>query len=241
MIIDGRKVLYSMKGGVIQDPSIPTDGLVCYLDARGKTNSDKHKATLLDLSGNGNRGTLLNFSFTEESGYVKDSSVVVTSGLQFDGVDDSVTPIPFDTTVTDEYTAYIDFTLTDNLPNIRLVPILRALSDVFILSISLTTHRLRYHVANLDGDTGYLDSFKKLQLGNRHKIIVVRDGLIFKIYVDGVKITEKTFNAKTRQRVGYLYTFNNIAGSQLNPSELHKVALYNRALTDEEATKLMEV
>lgn len=82
MIIDGRKVLYSMKGGVIQDPSIPTDGLVCYLDTRGKNNTDKHRGTLLDLSGNGNNGTLQNFGFNEESGYVKDV------GLRFDGVDD---------------------------------------------------------------------------------------------------------------------------------------------------------
>ena len=82
MIIDGRKVLYSMKGGVIQDPSIPTDGLVCYLDARGKTNTDKHRGTLLDLSGNGNHGTLTNFNFTEESGYVKDLSDVCLSNLR---------------------------------------------------------------------------------------------------------------------------------------------------------------
>lgn len=82
MIIDGRKVLYTMKGGVIQDPSIPTDGLVCYLDTLGKTNTDEHRGTLLDLSGNGNHGTLQNFNFTEEPGYVKDV------GLRFDGVDD---------------------------------------------------------------------------------------------------------------------------------------------------------
>lgn len=90
MIVDGRKVLYSMKRGVVQDPSIPTDGLVCYLDTRGKTNTDKHKGTLLDLSGNGNHGTLQNFNFTEESGYVNDLSGVGTSGLKFDGVDDNL-------------------------------------------------------------------------------------------------------------------------------------------------------
>lgn len=82
MIIDGIEVLYTIQNGKIVDPNIPTDGLVCYLDTRGKNNTDKHRATLLNLSGNGNHGTLQNFNFTSESGYVKDV------GLRFDGVDD---------------------------------------------------------------------------------------------------------------------------------------------------------
>lgn len=233
MIVDGRKVLYSMKGGVIQDPSIPVDGLVCYLDTKGKSNTDKHRGTLLDLSGNGNHGTLRNFAFTDGSGYEN-------GGLKFDGVDDSISTIPFDTTTTDEYTAYIDFTLTDNLPEIGLVPILWSNGDVFIITVSATTHRLRYYVSNLDDGVGYLDTLKKIQLGNHYKIIVVRDGLIFKIFLDGVKITEDTFNTKTRQEVGELYTLCDSAYRRFNPSKLHKVALYNRALTDEEITQLME-
>ena len=218
------------------------NGLVCYLDTRGKYNTDVYRNTLLDLSGNDNHGTLRNFNFTEESGYVEDlSSIGDSSGLQFDGVDDNVTPVPLDTTVTDDYTAYIDFTLTDNLPIPSRVPIFLVSGDVFILAIFTTTHALRYYVGNLDGGIGYLNSSKILQLGNRYKITAVRDGLIFKIYVDGVKIVEDTFNAKTKQIVGLLYTFSNTSVTQLNPSELHKVALYNRALTDEEITKLMEV
>lgn len=83
-------VLYSLKGKKIYKPDFPTEGLGCYLDARGKTNADKHKGTLLDLSGNGNHGTLYNFEFTDESGYVKGLSVGA-SGLKFDGVDDKLT------------------------------------------------------------------------------------------------------------------------------------------------------
>ena len=234
MIVDGVEVLYTMRNGKIVDPNIPMDGLVCCLDTRGKYNTDVYRNTLLDLSGNGNHGTLENFSFTDGSGYEN-------GGLKFDGVDDSVTPIPFDTTVTDGYTAYIDFTLTDNLPNIEIIPILWELYDVFILSIAKPTLTLRYYVNNLDGATGYIDSLKKLQLGNRYKIIVVREGLIFKIFVDGVKIIEDTFNSITRQKVGRIYTFSDTGSVRLNPSELHKVALYNRALTEQEIQQLMEV
>ena len=82
------EILYKMRNGKIVDPNIPTDGLVCYLDTRGKYNTDVYRNTLLDLSGNGNNGTLQNFNFTEESGYVEDLSG--GDGLQFDGVDDKL-------------------------------------------------------------------------------------------------------------------------------------------------------
>lgn len=75
MKINGKEVLYTLKNHKIIDPDIPTDGLVCYLDTRGKTNQDIHKETLLDLSGNGNNGTLTGFAFNESSGYVKDLMV----------------------------------------------------------------------------------------------------------------------------------------------------------------------
>ena len=106
MIIDGVEVLYTMRNGKIVDPNIPTDGLVCYLDTRGKYNTDVYRNTLLDLSGNGNHGTLQNFSFTEESGYVKDLSGV--GGLKFDGVDDEVT-ISGDVMDKEPFTYFVDF------------------------------------------------------------------------------------------------------------------------------------
>lgn len=109
MLIDGRKVLYSVKAKKLVYPEIPTEGLVCYFDARGKTNNDKHKGTLIDLSGNGNHGTLQNFSFTEESGYVKDLSSG-TSGLSFDGVDDRLNFVRL--TNATPYTYKVNFILT---------------------------------------------------------------------------------------------------------------------------------
>lgn len=90
MLIDGEEVIYSMEDDTVVYPEIPTEGLVCYLDTRGKYNTDVYRNTLLDLSGNGNHGTLQDFNFTEESGYVKDLSGG-SDGLKFDGVDDKLT------------------------------------------------------------------------------------------------------------------------------------------------------
>ena len=108
MIVDGVEVLYTMRNGKIVNPNIPMDGLVCYLDTRGKYNTDVYRNTLLDLSGNGNHGTLQNFNFTEESGYVKG----LLDGLSFDGVDDQVTfndPIP----LKGKRTCFIEFGINE--------------------------------------------------------------------------------------------------------------------------------
>ena len=106
------EVLYTMRNGKIVDPNIPMNGLVCYLDARGKTNNDIYKNVLLDLSGNGNHGTLQNFNFTEASGYS-------AGGLQFDGVDDSIIVPKFDieTPGVSIYMEYVDnFTISFRSP-----------------------------------------------------------------------------------------------------------------------------
>jgi len=56
-----------------------------HYDFSGMSNSDESRGVAKDLSGNGNDGTLQNFNFTEESGYVE-------YGLKFDNIDDFVSP-----------------------------------------------------------------------------------------------------------------------------------------------------
>ena len=105
MIVDGVEVLYRMRNGKIVDPNIPMNGLVCYLDTRGKHNTDIYRNALLDLSGNGNSGALQSFSFIDGSGYEK-------GGLKFDGVDDQLTftdPIP----LKGKRTCFIEFRIDD--------------------------------------------------------------------------------------------------------------------------------
>lgn len=66
--------------GVVQD------GLVLWLDAKAQRQLMKDgqsKSIWKDLSGNGNDGQLMNFDFTEDSGWVD-------GGLKFDGVNDYI-------------------------------------------------------------------------------------------------------------------------------------------------------
>ena len=72
-VIENKKLVY---------PEIVTDGLQLYYDAKGKRDTDYHRDTMLDMSGNKNHGKLYNFAYEKHSGY-KD-------GLVFDYIDDKL-------------------------------------------------------------------------------------------------------------------------------------------------------
>lgn len=72
-IYQGNELLY---------PNPVKDGLVLWYDFKGMKNSDINKEIANDLSGNGNDGTLQNFTYTNESGY--------NDGLKFDNIDDEI-------------------------------------------------------------------------------------------------------------------------------------------------------
>ena len=151
MIVDGVEVLYMMRNGKIVDPNIPMNGLVCYLDARGKTNTDKHKGTLLDLSGNGNHGTLQNFSFTEESGYVKGLSGG-GYGLKFDGVDDKVT---IDLDMSQDFTIFTELSIPATMKgDMRFTIDYQEGSFYSAAGIQIIENYILYRIAvRKDGDT----------------------------------------------------------------------------------------
>lgn len=72
-VIENKKLVY---------PEIVTDGLQLYYDSKGKRDTDYHRDTMLDMSGNKNHGKLYNFAYEKHSGY-KD-------GLVFDYIDDKL-------------------------------------------------------------------------------------------------------------------------------------------------------
>ena len=241
MIVDGKEVIYSMKDRKIVYPEIPTEGLVCYLDARGKTNTDKHKGTLIDLSGNGNHGTLLNFNFTEESGYVKGLSSG-TSGLQFDGVDDWVS-IPQSTIKTGETTIFLK-----NIINKKQNP-----SENIIFSSSnglnptagllLTTHGIAgsFRIRHNSKSYVLIDAPTPETLEIESLLITVNKNNLLKAYLNGVKKIEETLSIPFVESE-FNYGIGGVPYTTLrNNMSFEKAMIYNRALTDEEITQLMEV
>lgn len=81
-----QDIHYIIKNGIVEQPAIVKDGLELYYDAKGKHNSDVHKDTLLDLSGNNRHGTLVNFAYEGVSGYQENG----TGGILLDDVDDKI-------------------------------------------------------------------------------------------------------------------------------------------------------
>ena len=217
MIVDGVEVLYTMRNGKIVDPNIPMNGLVCYLDTRGKNNTDIYRNTLLDLSGNGNNGTLQNFNFTEKSGYVK------SSGLRFDGVDDLVT-YTHNLSNGSPRTIYLDFTL-------GVTPM--ETGQHAYLPFGLRIHsknNLVYSAANFAfflTDTG---------IGSgRHIMVVTTQGkyLSTKLYYKNavVDCTPQTF-----ENVDFVDHFKIF---EIGEKTIHKAMLYNRVLTEQEIQQLI--
>lgn len=83
MKFGSKDIPFVYKGDKLVYPNPIRDGLLLWYDFKGMRNADTNKEVVKDLSGNGNDGTLVNFNFTEESGY-KDNTLV------FDGVDDKL-------------------------------------------------------------------------------------------------------------------------------------------------------
>ena len=228
MIIDGVEVLYTMRNGKIVDPNIPTDGLVCYLDARGKTNNDIYKNVLLDLSGNGNHGTLQNFGFNEESGYVKDLSGEGTSGLKFDGVDDFIEkPI----TWTDNYSILLDVN-----------PSLTTKNDIYLDTGKI----LFYHWASSgvfalrilkESDSYKYIDFTRSELTT--KLIISISGSTGKVVIgnktfalDDIKTGFVSGNISVAKKTTPFGSFGKI--------DFRKLGIWNRALTDAEIQQLVQ-
>ena len=228
MIIDGRKVLYKMRNGKIVDSNIPTAGLVCYLDTRGKTNMDKHRGTLIDLSGNGNHVTLQNFGFNEKSGYVKDLSGGGTSGLKFDGLDD-----------------YFKLELSNSIGDLTFM-----LNAKIMAKIALKTNP--FYIDNglflMYKPIGY-EVFSiglRLKSGSMHRknlgtltdsVIVSRKNDTKSVYINGNKTDVQTITDP--QKIFYVGSSKSLTNfAYMN---LDKIAIWNRALTDKEIQQLMEV
>ena len=215
MLIDGRKVLYSMKDRKLVYPEIPTEGLVCYLDARGKTNNDKHKGTLIDLSGNGNHGTLENFNFTEESGYV-------VGGLQFDGVDDTMS-YSHNLKETGPRTIFMDIELEQSAKE-------QGIS--ITLPFGLTVNRANDSIYNL----WRASFFNKEMLKGAHKFVITIESTVEtgKMYYEGNVITNIP-----QGDIGS-YHYDPKLADRDGKKILNRAMLWNRVLTEQEITKLIE-
>lgn len=79
----------------------------------GKTNEDEDRATIANITGNGNNLVLSNFGFIEGSGYNEEGEYA--GYLVTDGVDDKVESSPF--TLNKDWTIVGNWTMLSNIPS----------------------------------------------------------------------------------------------------------------------------
>ena len=227
------EVLYTIKNGKILDPNIPMDGLVCYLDTRGKKNTDKHRATLLDLSGNGNNGVLQNFAFSESSGYVKDLSGGGNMALNFDGVDDIVmVSKPF---TADDFTIFIDLDrdLT-NSKEIRFEFILTTDSDYSTMWIQVLRNQCLLQL-RLRGQEAYEGKDTTDLKQGRNKLVIRKTGNVADLITPTSTVI---FNIAKTLKVDRLNHLRKMSASD-SLDIFRNFIFYNRALTDTEINQLL--
>ena len=225
MIIDGVEVLYRMRNGKIVDPNIPVDGLVCYLDTRGKYNTDTYRNTLLDLSGNGNHGTLEGFNFTDESGYAEGLSGEGVSGLKFDGVDD-ILNYSHDLKETDPRTIFMDIEMEQTA---------KEQGVVIILPFGLIIERANNYIYNLRRNSYFNTGVNSMSKG-AHKFVITIESTVEtgKMYYKGNVIPN------TPQTGAGKYHYDPKHKAADGKIKINRAMLYNRVLTEQEITKLME-
>lgn len=209
------------------------DSLVLWLD--GTTGNNYEQTGIWkDLSGNGNDGQLMNFNFTEDSGWVD-------GGLRFDGVDDYVDISPDFDFGTDSFTIEI-------------------MSKHYDYKYPLTNFAIRNNnLAYREGEKGFQIGHSYSSGGVD---VVVNDGtnLIRRKIGKTPKLNEKVHAVFTfdRKNGKILYFYDSELVGELDISEitgdikhsnlirigdiagwkpnmtLYNFKLYNRALTDEE-------
>lgn len=226
-----EKFIYGMRNGKIVNSTVPTDNLIMYIDTRGKKNSDTYKNLLYDLSGNGNHGTLQNFSFTEESGYVKGLS----GGLKFDGVDDYLS-ISRDFTFKEKpFTYFVDFKILRTATEQN--------NDIY-LGLGFFLHNANNLIYNALTNNPYWNTHGDTQVGVGRHIFACTMGDDFtkaKYFLDGnsVFIYNKILSDGTPA------VFVDKPGDITIPADgvkkINKLMIWDRALTDEEITQIMEV
>lgn len=230
------EVLYTIKNGKILDPNIPTDGLVCYLDARGKKNTDVHRGTLLDLSGNGNHGTLSGFDFTESSGYVKDLSGGVEQGLSFDGIDDIM--YISKKIILEDFTIYCSLTvdLVDS-KELRFQFLPTTDSDYSNFSLQFYRTHITFLLKNRVQDIYEYTSANYGGLGGINNVVIRKKGSSVDLFT-ATRTVNYTLQQNTLKIQEFQYVQKMLESESLDT--LRKIMIYNRALTDEEIIKLME-
>ena len=215
-----KNIPFIYQGNELLYPNPVKDGLVLWYDFKGMKNSDVSKSVVVDLSGNGNNGTLQNFNYTSESGY--------NNGLKFDGIDDVILKIlNINNTPLDASNMSVSMVL-DSVKNKKPQHfILITLSDnSFILLYRSSIDKLGYFTTSRENK--YLNFIPD-----------TNEKFLFTLNINNKQVDLRVNNEKftTFEDKGLKNVSNVSLGTQNYNGTLRSLKIYNRSLTEEEIQK----
>ena len=215
-----KNIPFIYQGNELLYPNPVKDGLVLWYDFKGMKNSDVSKSVVVDLSGNGNNGTLQNFNYTSESGY--------NNGLKFDGIDDVILNIlNINNTPLDASNMSVSMVL-DSVKNKKAQHfILITLSDnSFILLYRSSIDKLGYFTTSRENK--YLNFIPD-----------TNEKFLFTLNINNKQVDLRVNNEKftTFEDKGLKNVSNVSLGTQNYNGTLRSLKIYNRSLTEEEIQK----
>lgn len=175
----------------------------------GKTNDDEDRATVKNLTGNGNDLVLSNFAFDEDSGYNSGGYLVT------DGVDDKMESIGFD--LGKDFTVIGEWKYLDN---IRTNAGIFKASSLYVYS---TNTGLKIYINNWSIDTA---------LNTKSLKAICSDG---RVYSDDWSETLIDEEQTITSSVGAMLIAHN--GSSFAKMAIKNLAFYDRVLSEKECIK----
>lgn len=218
-----KNIPFIYQGNELLYPNPVKDGLVLWYDFKGMMNNDVGKDVAKDLSGNDNDGALQNFAYNSGSGY--------NEGLKFDGVDDYAI---FNLTPSFRNTTYELILKWGGQINGKAYQVIMQPLSYWVDGIFMSNDRIRTSV-RVDGTyqsveypmTDYLD--KNILLTR----VLDSDNKVLKIFINGVKVGEKTFTTDVYERVNERYYLNS-PGKDSFSGNINSLKVYNKPLSDTE-------
>ncbi|WP_347133616.1 LamG-like jellyroll fold domain-containing protein [Staphylococcus hominis] len=218
-----ENIPFIYQGDELLYPNPVKDGLVLWYDFKGIKNDDFNKGIAEDLSGNKNNGTLQNFAYTNDSGY--------NDGLKFDGVDDYVI---FNLTPSFRNTTYELIINREEQMDDKVYQVIMQPSSYWVDGIFISNNNIRASV-RIDG-TYYSVEYPMTDYLNKN-ILITRildsDNKVLKIFINGVKVREKTFTTDVYEKINERYYLNS-PGKDGFLGNINSLKVYKKPLSDQE-------
>ncbi|GEM_PF-5245337 len=211
------------------------DSLVLWFDGTTGNNYEQ-TGTWKDLSGNGNHGQLMNFGYTEGSGWVD-------GGLKFDGVDDIVMVPNFNPSI---FNNQFTFEMVINISKLmaegsgyynNVAGFTSSKKDVHFIINLWERNRISINLINNNSQIAILTLANSLILNKKIHIMCKYDGREIDFFINGSKVDLQADDTTIRFLADYDCL---VVGGRRTFSRgyydgsIYSTRLYNRALTDEE-------